>query len=314
MKEIRDVFGETLVELAKTDKRIVCLDADLNTSTKTDLFKEAYPSRFIQMGIAEQNMFSFAAGLAASGLIPFPTTFAVFATKRACDQVSISIAYPRLNVKIPGCYCGISTGKSGATHQSVEDLAIMRSMPNMRVLDPADSEELRQMMRAMVDYDGPVYFRVLRPAVPDVFGKEYVFDWKPVLLKNGSDIAIVSTGYMTHVSLKAACLLEDQGISSSVIHVPCLKPLDMELIAVEASKCKAVVTVENHSVIGGLGGAVSELLSEICPVMIHRVGVQDMFVETGEDDDIYRKYGLTVDDIIKTVKRVLERRIKNNLE
>jgi transketolase len=304
MKEMRDHFGDKLLELGMKDKRIICLDADLNTSTKIDLFKNVLPTQFIQAGIAEQNMFGIAAGLASCGLIPFPTTFAVFASKRACDQVSISIAYPRLNVKIPGCYCGVSTGKSGATHQSVEDLAIMRSMPNMRVLDPADAVELKQMMDNMVIYDGPVYFRVLRPSVPDIFDESYRFDWKPILLKGGTDIAIVSTGYMTHVCLNAANELEKCGIHASVLHVPCLKPLDPELLIKTAEKCKTIITVENHSIIGGLGGAVCEILSEHSPVPIKRLGVNDMFVETGEDEDIYRKYGLTLSDVKKAVIQI----------
>lgn len=311
MKEMREIFGNKLVELGKADKRIIVLDADLNTSTKIDSFKAALPSQFIQVGIAEQNMFSMAAGLATCGLIPFPTTFAVFSTKRACDQVSISIAYPKLNVKIPGCYCGIFTGKAGATHQSIEDLAIMRSMPNMRVLAAADGNELEQMMETMIKYDGPVYFRVLRPEVPIVLPVDYKFDWKPVLLKKGTDIAIISTGVMTHISMDAANRLEKQGINATVIHVPCLKPLDPELIVEMAGKCGAVVTAENHSIIGGLGGAVCELLSEYCPVPVKRIGVQDCFVETGEDQEILEKYGLTSGNIENRVLDLLK--ISNNV-
>lgn len=308
MKEMRDIFGETLVELGKNDSRIIALDSDLNTSTRTDMFKEALPNQFIQLGIAEQNMFGWAAGLATFGLIPFPTTFAVFATKRACDQVSISIAYPKLNVKIPGCYCGISTGKSGATHQSVEDLAIMRSMPNMRVLDAADGNELKQMMKEMVKYEGPVYFRVLRPAVPDVFDNDYRFNWKPVLLRDGKDVAIISTGFMTHRSLLAADILAIEGIKASVLHVPCLKPLDPELVVKVAESCGAVITAENHSIIGGLGGAITELLSEEYPVRIMRIGVRDYFVETGEDEDILKKYGLLSNDIADAARKILRKK------
>lgn len=307
-KEMRDIFGETLVELGKNDSRIIVLDADLNTSTRTDIFKEALPGQFIQLGIAEQNMFGWAAGLATFGFVPFPTTFAVFATKRACDQVSISIAYPKLNVKIPGCYCGISTGKSGATHQSVEDLAIMRSMPNMRVLDAADGIELKQMMKAMVEYEGPVYFRVLRPAVPDIFGQDYKFNWKPVLLREGKDVAIIATGFMTHRSLWAADILAREGIKAAVLHVPCLKPLDPELVVKVAEQCRAVVTAENHSIIGGLGGAIAELLAEEFPVPVKRVGVRDYFVETGEDDDILRKYGMLEDDIVNAAREILQKK------
>ncbi len=307
MKEMRDIFGEKIVELGKKNDRIIVLDADLNTSTKIDKFKFIFPSRFLQVGIAEQNMFGIAAGLASCDLIPFPTTFAVFSTKRACDQVSISIAYPKLNVKIPGSYCGIFTGKSGATHQSVQDLAIMRSMPNMRVLAAGDGNELEQMMDAMVEYEGPVYFRVLRPAVPPVFDDKYTFNWKPILLIKGKDIAIVSTGAMTYMSLQAASELKKKKVDAAVVHVPCLKPLDPELLVKIAEECGAIVTVENHSIIGGLGGAVCELLSEHCSVPVSRIGVRDLFVETGENEDILKKYGLTVENIKKEALDLLEK-------
>jgi len=220
VKEIREIFGETLVELGKKNNRIIVLDADLNTSTRTDIFKLALPSQFIQLGIAEQNMFGWAAGLATYGFIPFPSSFAAFSTRRVYDQIYVSIAYPNLNVKIPGSYCGISTGKAGATHQTIEDLAIMRVMPNFRVLDAADGNELKQMMKAMVEYVGPVYFRVLRPAVPEIFSADYKFNWRPVLLKEGQDVAIITTGYMTHKSIEAAEILSKEGINPSVVHVP----------------------------------------------------------------------------------------------
>ena len=247
-------------------------------------------------------MFGWAAGLATLGFIPFPTTFAAFAVTRASDQINISIAYPRLNVKIAGSYCGISTGKAGATHQTIQDLAIMRSMPNMRVLAPADAHELGQMMYAMMEYDGPVYFRVLRPEVPDVFDHNYKFDWKPVVLRDGSDITLVGTGLMTHRCLEAAAVLSDKGIDAAVVHVPCLKPLDGEMLTHYAKKTGLIVTAENHNIIGGLGGAVTELVSERCPVRILRIGVSDQFVETGDDNDIYEKYGLTVSHIAYTAE------------
>lgn len=307
MMEMRDAFGEKLVEMGGKNNRIVVLDADLNTSTRTDLFKVAFPGRFLQAGIAEQNMFGLAAGIAACGMIPFPTTFSVFATKRACDQVSISIAYPKLNVKIPGCYSGVFTGKSGATHQSVEDLAIMRSMPNMRVLVAGDNNELKQMMDVMVEYEGPVYFRVLRPSVPDIFPEGYRFNWKPVLLRGGRDIALVTTGVMTHLALEAADALNARGIGAAVLHVPSLKPFDPELLVKVAEECRCVVTAENHSVIGGLGGAVCEILSENFPVPVKRVGVEDVFVETGEDQDIRNKYGLTRQNIERNAIELLKR-------
>lgn len=308
MKEMREIFGEALVELGRENEKIIVLDADLNTSTRTDLFKKERPSQFVQIGIAEQNMFGWAAGLATFGMIPFPTTFAVFATKRACDQVSISIAYPNLNVKIPGCYSGISTGKSGATHQSVEDLAIMRSMPNMRVLAPADGVELRQMMKAMVEYVGPVYFRVPRPAIPAVVPGDYQFDWQPVLLKEGKDVAMIATGYMTHLVVEAAQTLAAHGIDAAVIHVPCLKPLAPGLIVQAAKECGVVITVEDHSIIGGLGGAIAELLGEEFPVPMKRIGVRDKFVETGEDRDILTKYGLLPENIVQTAIAMMARK------
>jgi transketolase len=305
--EMREVFARKLVELSQKDDRIIVLDADLNTSTRTDIYKEAYPARFIQCGIAEQNMFGWAAGLATLGYIPFPSTFAAFAVTRSVDQVNLSISYPRLNVKIPGSYCGISTGKAGATHQTVQDLAIMRSMPNMRVLDAADSEELRQMMDAMTAYDGPVYFRVLRPEVPQVFDSTYSFDWKPVLLKNGKDITMIGTGLMTFRILEAAKELTNMGIDAAVLHVPCLKPLDTGLILEFAAHTGRIVTAENHSVIGGLGSAVAEIITEKVPAIIKRVGVHDLFVETGDDNEIYEKYGLTVGHIVGAAVEVFSR-------
>lgn len=307
MKEMRELFGEKLVNLGKSNKKMIVLDADLNTSTRTDLFKEELPGQFIQIGIAEQNLFGWAAGLATFGFIPFPTTFAAFAAKRALDQIRVSIAYPGLNVKIPGCYAGISTGKGGASHQVVEDLAVMRAMPNMRVLYAGDGNELMQMMDAIVEYEGPVYFRVLKPALPSIFNEAYKFNWKPVQLRNGKDIALISTGFMTHICIEVADKLEKQGIKATVIHVPCLKPLDPELILKAAVECGSVVTVEDHSIIGGLGGLVSEVLSEECPVYIKRLGFNDTFIESGEDDDLLKKYGLTTDDIIKASVGVLKK-------
>lgn len=309
--EMREIFARKLVEEAQNNEKVVVLDADLNTSTRTDIFKEAFPTRFIQCGIAEQNMFGWASGLASLGYIPFPSTFAAFAATRAADQINISIAYPRLNVKIPGSYCGVSTGKAGATHQTIQDMAIMRSMPNMRVLDAADGEELRQMISAMLEYEGPVYFRVLRPEVPKVFDTDYRFNWKPVLLKEGVDITLIGTGLMTHRCLEAATELTGMGINAAVLHVPCLKPLDEELLLKSAAQTGIVVTAENHSIIGGLGSAVTEILSQKAPAMVKRVGVNDLFVETGEDNEIYEKYGLTVKNIVDTaVSGLNEKRCK----
>ncbi|MFB0546477.1 MAG: transketolase family protein [Anaerolineae bacterium] len=306
-EEMREVFGQMLVELGRENPDIFVLDADLNTSTRTILFAEEFPKRFIQCGVAEQNMMGIAAGLATAGCIPFPTTFAVFATKRACDQVSISIAYPKLNVKIPGSYPGLPVAKAGATHQSVQDLAIMRAMPNMRVVDPGDNEELRQVMRAAVEYVGPVYFRVSRPAVADLLWPQgYSFRWgKAVTLREGTDIALIGTGFMTGRCLRAAAALAEKGISARVDHHPCLKPFDREAVADAARQCGAIVTAENHSIIGGLGGAVAETLVELCPVPMQRIGVKDRFVETGEVADLFTKYQTRVEDIVSAAETAL---------
>lgn len=307
--EMREVFGKMLVELARENPNIIVLDADLNTSTRTDIFLGEFPKRFVQCGIAEQNMFGIAAGLATMGCIPFPTTFAVFATKRACDQVSISIAYPKLNVKIPGCYPGLPTGKAGATHQSIEDLAIMRATPNFLVVDPGDHEELRQVMRAAVAWDGPVYFRVTRPAVPDITPPGYKFQWgKAVNLRQGTDVTLIGTGFMTYYCLLAADILAKEGLKVRVDHHPCLKPLDKNMVLKAAKETGGIVTAENHSIIGGLGGAVAEALVEGMPVPMERVGIRDKFVETGEVPDLFVKYQVQPEDIAAAVRRVIARK------
>lgn len=307
--EMREVFGKMLVELARENPNIIVLDADLNTSTRTDIFLGEFPKRFVQCGIAEQNMFGIAAGLATMGCIPFPTTFAVFATKRACDQVSISIAYPKLNVKIPGCYPGLPTGKAGATHQSIEDLAIMRATPNFLVVDPGDHEELRQVMRAAVAWDGPVYFRVTRPAVPDITPPGYKFQWgKAVNLRQGTDVTLIGTGFMTYYCLLAADILAKEGLKVRVDHHPCLKPLDKDMVLKAAKETGGIVTAENHSIIGGLGGAVAEALVEGMPVPMERVGIRDKFVETGEVPDLFVKYQVQPEDIAAAVRRVIARK------
>lgn len=312
---MREVFGKTLVEMGKRDKRVVVLDADLNTSMRTVYFAEAFPSRFFQCGIAEQNMMGIAAGMATLGLIPFPTTFAVFATKRACDQVSMSIAYSNMNVKIPGTYCGLFTGKAGASHQSIQDLANMRAMPNMVVVAPGDAKELKQVMMTLVRHKGPVYFRVPRIATPDLFDASYQFKWgKGICLKDGKDITLIGTGVMTAKALEAAKQLENHGISMRVVHMPCLKPIDRELIKKAALDTGSIITVENHSIIGGLGSAVAEVLSETVPVPMERIGVKDAFVETGEDKDLLEKYEMTPRHIIQKAHELLKRKRKAHYE
>ena len=300
----RTAFGEALVEIAKERNDIVVLDADVASSTKTSIFKEAFPDRFFEMGIAEQNMMGVAAGMATTKkIIPFAVTFAVFATKRACDQVSISIAYPKLNVKIVGSYGGIPTGKAGATHQAFEDIAIMRAIPNMTVIVPADAVEMKQAVRACVEYNGPVYLRCIRCETPVIFDENYKFEWnKGVILRDGKDITIVSTGIMTPEALVAANILAEGGINVRLIHLHTIKPIDKDILLKASIETGHIVTVENHSIIGGLGGAVAEVLSESEPALIKRIGIEDKFGESGSLDDLFTKYGLTCENIVKEVK------------
>lgn len=308
-REMRLAFGETLVALGREHPNVFVLDADLNTSTRTDLFAAEFPRRFIQCGIAEQNMFGISAGLSTTGIIPFPCTFAAFAARRACDQVAISIAYPRLNVKIAGAYPGLPTGKAGATHQAIEDLAVMRALPNMVVVDPGDNLELEQVMRAAVDYDGPVYFRVTRPAVPAIFDGSYRFEFgRAARLAEGSDVTLIGTGFMTAKCLEAAKLLTERGVSARVIHLGSLKPIDREAIAQAAEETGALVTAENHSIIGGLASAVAEVLAEEHPAPLVRVGVKDKFVECGEIDDLFWKYETRVEDIASAAVTAIEKK------
>jgi len=301
----RTAFGEALVEIAKERKDIVVLDTDVATSTKTSIFKEAFPDRFFEMGIAEQNMMGVAAGMATTQkIIPFAVAFAVFATKRACDQVSISIAYPKLNVKIVGSYGGIPTGKAGATHQAFEDIAIMRAIPNMTVIVPADAVEMKQAVRACVEYNGPIYLRCIRCDTSVVFGEDYKFEWnKGVTLRDGKEVTVVSTGMMTPEALIATGILVDQGIDVRLVHLHTIKPIDKEILIKAAKETNCIITVENHSIIGGLGSAVAEVLSENCPTLMKRIGINDTFGESGSLDDLFIKYGLTAENIAKETKK-----------
>ena len=306
----RTAFGEALVEMAKERKDIVVLDADVATSTKTSIFKEAFPDRFFEMGIAEQNMMGVAAGMATTQkIIPFAVAFAVFASKRACDQVSISIAYPKLNVKVVGSYGGIPTGKAGATHQAFEDIAIMRAIPNMTVIVPADAVEMKQAVRACVEYNGPVYLRCIRCDTPVIFDENYKFEWnKGVTLRKGKDVTIVSTGMMTSKALIATNILVDQGISVRLIHLHTIKPIDKDILLKASVETGHIVTVENHSIIGGLGGAVAEVLSESEPALIKRIGIEDIFGESGPLEDLFTKYGLTSENIVKETKELIKKK------
>lgn len=293
-KPLREIFGETLVELGERHPRLLVLDADLNTSSRTVLFKQRFPDRFIQCGIAESNLFGLAAGLAAQGFTTFPSTFAAFATRKALDQVYVNIAYPKLDVKIAGSYCGMTATECGPSHNCAEDLAVMRALPHVKVLDPGDNHELRSMMQVMTATPGPVYFRVSKVNAPELFaaGHEFAFG-RGHLLREGRDITLMGTGFMTAVALGAAELLDREGISAAVAHLPSLKPIDEELIGKLARQTGAIVTIENHRIFGGLGGAVAEVTARDYPVHVDAMGLGDTVFEAAPLQDLLRHYELT---------------------
>ena len=299
---VAEAYGRTLGELGEENDDIVVLEADLMKASGTGVFQNKFPDRLFQIGVAEQNMIGIAAGLAVEGKIPFASTFAVFATKRACDQVSISVAYPRLNVKVVGTYCGLSVAY-GATHQSVQDIAIMRAMPNMVVLAPADTIELSKAIREIADYDGPVYLRTVRGTMPRVFDDSYEFKiGKASVLADGDVATIISTGVMTSKAIEAANILKSEGIKVRVINMPTIKPIDEEAIIDAARDTGLIVTVENHSIIGGLGSAVCEVTSKSCPVAVQRVGINDKFGYTGPFEWSLKHFEFDVSDIVKAVR------------
>ena len=303
----RESYGKTLAELGAENPNIVVLDADLAGSTKTGVFAKAFPERHINCGIAEGNMMSVAAGLAASGKTVFASSFAMFASGRAYEQIRNSIGYPHLNVKIGASHAGISVGEDGATHQCNEDFAIMRSIPGMVVICPSDDVEARAAVRAAAEYDGPVYLRLGRLAVP-VFNdpENYNFEMgKGVVMKEGTDVSIFATGLEVNEAIGAAKLLEADGINAEVINIHTIKPIDKELVAASAKKTGKVVTVEEHSIIGGLGSAVCESLSETVPTPVLRIGVNDVYGESGPAKALIAKYGLDSEGIYKKVKEYL---------
>ena len=303
----RESYGRTLAELGAENPNLVVLDADLAGSTKTAVFGKAFPERHINCGIAEGNMMSVAAGLATCGKTVFASSFAMFASGRAYEQIRNSIGYPHLNVKIGASHAGISVGEDGATHQCNEDFAIMRSIPGMVVICPSDDVEACAAVRAAAEYDGPVYLRLGRLAVP-VFNdpENYKFEMgKGVVMKEGTDVSIFATGLEVNEALGAAKLLEADGINAEVINIHTLKPIDTELVAASAKKTGKVVTVEEHSIIGGLGSAVCEALAETVPTPVLRIGVQDVFGESGPAKALIAKYGLDAESIYKKVKEYL---------
>ncbi len=307
MKKIatRQAYGEALAEFGEKYD-IVVLDADLSKSTKTDLFKKKFPDRFFSTGIAEANMMAVAAGMASCGKIVFASSFAMFAAGRAFEQIRNSIAYPGLNVKIGATHAGISVGEDGATHQSIEDIALMRSIPGMVVISPADAVEARLAVEAAIKHNGPVYLRFGRLDSPVIFDDNYQFELgKGIQLKEGTDATIIANGLMVYEALQASEMLQQEGIKTRVINIHTIKPIDEEIMVKAAKETGAIVTAEEHNVIGGLGSAVADVLAEHYPVPLRKVGVKDKFGKSGKPYDLLKEYGLTAENIAEQVKLVL---------
>ena len=303
----REAYGKALAELAKENENVVVLDADLSKSTKTADFKVVCPERFFNMGIAEGNMMGVAAGLSTCGKVPFVSTFAMFAAGRAFEQIRNSICYPKLNVKVCATHAGLTVGEDGASHQTVEDLSLMRSIPNMVVISPADAVETRAAIKAIANYDGPCYVRLGRAAV-NVINDENTYEFKlgkGVVLSEGKDVAIIATGIMVDAAIEAKEILANEGINAKIINIHTIKPLDSELIVEAAKETGAIVTAEEHSVIGGLGSAVAEAVTEKYPVPVLKVGVNDVFGESGKPDELLKAYNLTAQDIVNKVKEAI---------
>ena len=301
----RVAYGNALKEFG-ADERIVVMDADLSKSTKTDSFKKEYPERFINTGIAEGNMMTIAAGLSTCGKIVFASSFAMFAAGRAFEQVRNSIGYPKLNVKIGATHAGISVGEDGASHQCLEDMGLMRTIPGMVILNPADAVEARLAVKAAIDYEGPVYLRFGRLDVPVIFDENYKFEiGKGVELKNGSDVTIIATGLMVPYAIEAAEELQKEGISARVINIATIKPIDKDIIIKAAKETGAIVTAEEHNIMGGLGSAVAEVLVENCPVPMQRVGTNDVFGKSGKPYELLEAYGLDTKTIVEKAKKAI---------
>ena len=308
MKKIatRESYGNALKELGAVNEKVVVIDADLAGSTKTAVFRKAYPDRHFNCGIAECNVMGTAAGMASMGLVPFASTFAMFAAGRAYEIVRNSIGYPHLNVKICATHGGISVGEDGASHQCCEDIALMCTIPGMTVMSPADDVEARKMVHAAAELEGPCYIRFGRAAVPVFHEEDYDFKvGKGEVLKEGSDVAIIANGVMTYEAILAAQQLEKEGINARVINIGTIKPIDREIVLAAAKECKKIVTCEEHSVIGGLGAAVCEVLEEVCPVPVRRIGVQDVFGHSGPMLEVMKDFGLCADNIVKQTKDFL---------
>ena len=305
----RDAYGKALVELGENNPNVLVLDADLAAATKTGAFKKAFPERFFDTGIAESNMMGVAAGLATTGYTVFASSFAMFSAGRAFEQVRNTIAYPHLNVKIGATHAGISVGEDGASHQCCEDIALMRSIPGMVIINPADDIEARAAVFAAAEHEGPVYMRFGRLAVPRLFTEDYKFEiGKAVTLKEGTDVTIIATGLMVNEAIEAAKTLEAEGISVELINMHTIKPLDNEAVIKAAKKTGCIVTAEEHNIIGGLGSAVAEVVAEECPVPVVRVGVNDEFGKSGPAVELLHLYGLDAENIVKKAKLAISKK------
>ena len=308
-KATRESFGMALCEMAKTNKDIVVLDADLAAATKTSIFQKEFPERFRDCGIAEGNMLGVAAGLAASGKIPVAASFAMFSTGRAYEQIRNSVAYPHLNVKIAGSHAGISTGEDGATHQCLEDIALMRTLPGMVVLNPADHYEMMEATKAALKHDGPVYIRLGRLAI-DGFNDPDTYEFelgKGITLHEGNDVAVIASGLVVNEARKAVLKLESEGINARLINIHTIKPIDRDIIIKAAKECGQLITVEEHNVIGGLADAVCEVTSSECPVKVTRIGVYDRFGYSGPAWELLEKFGLTETNIAKVIRETVNK-------
>ncbi|NLM27150.1 MAG: transketolase family protein [Clostridiaceae bacterium] len=302
----RVAYGEALADMG-ADERIVVLDADLSKSTMTDMFKKKYPERHFNMGIAEGNMMSVAAGIATCGKIVFASTFAIFAAGRAFEQVRNSIGYPNLNVKIGATHAGISVGEDGASHQAIEDIALMRSIPNMVVISPSDAYCTKFAVKAAIEHPGPVYLRLGRLSVPLVHNENTKFEFgKGVLMKDGSDVTIIANGLMVQYALEAAGILGQDGVSARVIDMHTIKPIDREIIIKAAKETGCIVTAEEHTIMGGLGSAVAEVVCDEYPVPVKMVGVEDKFGKSGNPDELLKRYGLTAENIVKKAYEAMQ--------
>lgn len=308
-KEMRQVFGSVIEEMMDKDERIVVIDVDLAKANGTMKLRDKFPERAFDVGIAESNAASIAAGMASYGFIPFVTTFTPFATRRMCDQIAISVTYAERNVKIVGTDPGISAELNGGTHMSMEDIGVLRSIPNMVIFEPVDNVQLAQALPQIVDYDGVVYIRMFRKTTPAVFGDDYKFDlFKADMVREGKDVTLFASGIMVAESIEAANLLKAEGIDAEIINIHTIKPIDREAVIKSASKTGAVVTCENHNVIGGLKSAVAEVLIEECLVPMKAIGIQDHFGEVAKIDYLKKKYHMTAADIVAAAKEVISKK------